>query len=303
MATFANVGADRPRRQVIAPSGDQIIVSGSGGVSLVDLKTGTVRSLVKDHGDYHSCVQRDGKVVVVVSDHGLVQLLNLETDEEISRFVVEGPGFVLTAALSPDNKTLVTNGKGFEDLIACDMGPGHTQEKFGGEGQNTLHVRFSPDGRFLVTFGGHGTFAKLWSLPDYREQGMLSGHSAAILDAVFSPDSKTLATTSYDGIRLWEIPTGRPVAQLRGQIGPANCLAFSPDRRILAAGFGNPTKVFPGDPPRVELWDIGALKVIARWEMSGNGPVDGIAFSPDGTKLITVRGLGEVEVWDVGKEP
>jgi WD40 repeat protein len=63
------------------------------------------------------------------------------------------------------------------------------------------------------------------------------GHDLrACVSAVFSPDSKTLATVGWDGfLRLWNVA----LAQELVAFGPYNFVgaaAFSPDGRTLVAG-------------------------------------------------------------------
>ena len=52
----------------------------------------------------------------------------------------------------------------------------------------------------------------------------------------FSPDGKTLASTSRDNsVRLWVAATGRECARLDGHRGPVSAVAFSPDGKTLAS--------------------------------------------------------------------
>jgi WD40 repeat protein len=266
---------------------------------LLDLDTGTREPFPVTANVDAATFSRGGEVLVCVSKDNTVTLLEAATGAERARFRVEGAMLFGWVGISPDGKIVVTTGKDLEDLIAWDVDTGRRQVSFGGPGQNTGEGVFSPDGRWLVTFGSRASFAKLWTVPEFAEQITLAGHSGAIFDASFAPDSKLLATTSYDGIRLWDVPSGRPVAHFTGHIGPANALAFSPDGEFLAAGFGSPGKVFPGESPRVELWHVGRGQVVARWLAADRSWITGVGFTPDGTRLVTVKSGGEGKVWDV----
>jgi WD40 repeat protein len=110
----------------------------------------------------------------------------------------------------------------------------------------------------------------------------------------FSPDGKTLATTSLlNKVRLWNLQTG----QLRHTIDIADTnvmsVAFSPDGKTLAAGgMARDPNLQKGE---VTLWDVGTGA--AKRTLTGHGQVWAIVFAPDG-KTVAASGSG-VKVWDV----
>jgi WD40 repeat protein len=300
LVALYDVGDSGEVRPIFTPLGDDLILAGKK-ITLINVRQGTRRPLA-DSGQVCSLsLRRDGKELVSVREKGLVQLWNLETGIERRRFSLDGVDLVGWAALSPDDKTLVTTGKELDEIIAWDVDTGQSQAKFGGPGLNISEGVFSPDGKWLVTFGSSGDFVKLWMVPGFTVKATLGGHFGAIFDAVFAPDGKILATTSNDGLRLWEIPSGTLIAHVSGWSGTANCLTFAPDGRTLGAGYGSPTGALPGDPAKVELWDVASRKVVSRWTARDRSWVTKMCFSPDGTKLATVMYNGDVSVWDVSQ--
>src|SRR5262249_9755746 len=60
--------------------------------------------------------------------------------------------------------------------------------------------------------------------------------AAAVSCVAYSPDGKTLASSSEDGtVRLWDAPTGEPLASLTGHQSAVRSVAFSPDGKTLAS--------------------------------------------------------------------
>jgi hypothetical protein len=112
-----------------------------------------------------------------------------------------------------------------------------------------------------------------------------------------SPDGRTLATTSRDGIaHLWNLSTGKE----RRRIEKAgSCMAFAPDGRSLATGDGFGV---------IHLWELATGLERRRLPgherdpdgQSGFGSgVTALAFSPDGKSLISGGGDTTVLIWDI----
>ena len=134
------------------------------------------------------------------------------------------------------------------------------------------------------------------SAQEPKLRATLQGHTDAVVSVAFSPDSKTLASASYDGtLKLWDMTTGKERATLGEYKGCLGCVAFSPDGKTLASGaIGSPV-YFP-DLKNVKLWDVATGKV--RTTRKGHtGHVHSVAFSPDGKTLASVS--GDVKLWDV----
>ncbi len=102
--------------------------------------------------------------------------------------------------------------------------------------------------------------------------------------------------TEPDTACLIDVPTGRVRAVLATP-GPVHAAAWAPDgRRLAAAVRGN-----------VHLWAVGKLPATAeprrlapRAVLPGPAErIDGLAFSPDGRRLLTGSARSAVRLWDV----
>ena len=119
---------------------------------------------------------------------------------------------------------------------------------------------------------------------------------AMMVGAVFSPDNRTLALGySFSGVDFydtlsWEL-TGHIDTQADGGIED---IEYSPDGSLLAIS----TSYGENETNYVELWDASSLTLVRALE-SREGWVSSIAFSPDGTMLVSGNETGSYFLWNV----
>jgi WD40 repeat protein len=133
------------------------------------------------------------------------------------------------------------------------------------------------------------------------------GHMAKIQSVAFTPDGRLLVSASDDKvIRVWDWQKGKTVRTMRGQSGPGpagkiHAMAISPDGRLLAAAgwsdAANATVPCCGD---IRLYDFASGEIVALLR-GHKSVVNVLNFSPDGSKLVSGSGLGDLSaiVWDV----
>jgi WD40 repeat protein len=213
------------------------------------------------------------------------------------------PGaYVDVSDISPSGgRILVTTDAGARVL---DVAAGTwTQRLRGVEGTSPYPplVAFSPDDRRLVVAarfvpqesGGPPTRTGDWSvrLFDARTGRLVStlrGHSSEVASAVFSPDSRYLATGGKDAtIRLWNARTGKLAGVLLGHGGEVTSVEFSSDgRRILSASSDGTARIWEPDLP---------LPPVLRGETAALAD-DGVfaaAVTPDGrVSVVRLAGNG-----------
>jgi WD40 repeat protein len=97
-------------------------------------------------------------------------------------------------------------------------------------------LAFSPDERYLAYLGPNYT-VKLWQIPEKREWATLRGHTWYLSGVEFSPDSRLLASFSWDAdCRLWDVEKGEKANPhlLRGHRSGVDQAVFSSDGRTVA---------------------------------------------------------------------
>ncbi len=147
-------------------------------------------------------------------------------------------------------------------------------------------LAISPDGQSIAAANGQSVWTWNANAPDHpvemgttAEDEKLSNQM--VWDVAFSPDGHWLASASWDGnVRLWNLDEPREKIQpFKALNGAAWAVAFSPDGRTLATG---------GDDATIKLWNLASRQQTATLR-GHTGPVDGLAFSRDGTLLASLQ--------------
>jgi WD40 repeat protein len=150
--------------------------------------------------------------------------------------------------------------------------------------------------------------AYLWEVDGDRMTNLV-GHGQDIAEAHFSADGRQVVTACLDGIaKLWDAEGGRGAVTVLDVGGDGLAIArFSPDGRWVATARGPGMRGLPEPAPRrrrtadektVRLWDPATGRLAAKlvglervkdqgWRDRLLGEVAGLAFSPDGSRLLT----------------
>lgn len=159
------------------------------------------------------------------------------------------------------------------------------------------HVKFSPNGRLVATYG-FASVARLWNSETGKQAAALNGHSARINGLAFAADGSILATASDDKtVRLWDTDTGEELRTLYGHVGKVRCVAFSADRSYLASG---------SDDGTTKIWQLFGYELFGVSGVRGGNEASwmfrypsAVAFSPNGKLLAVARSAAGPAIFDV----
>ena len=141
-------------------------------------------------------------------------------------------------AFSPDERWLAVAGHKGASIV--NVATWREQVNLTATAQPLLDVRFSPDGKQLLTAGPDEVL--FWDTQSWQVMGKLPGITG-LKAGRLSPDGRTLVSSSPSGLQIWDVPSRQLLHQLPGQtirlqygiLGRANNLAFSNDGSTIAA--------------------------------------------------------------------
>lgn len=270
---WTTISPDQRRRVTINPS---------GFVKFVDLKHQKLLSVQTAHYDHgrSAAFSPDGKLVATAAER--VILWDAATATRI--VPLEYESIVWSVAFSPDGRWLVsTHGDGA--ILVWDV---VNRERVANLREHSAGVRgaaFSPDGKRIAT-ASEDQSVIVWDGERGQKEAVLAGHQARVTAVAFSPDNNWLASVGQDGIVIrWNLAQRRPELTMTPMVQAEHsyCVAISPDGGLIAASHA--------------VYDAttGARvhKLTGTW-----GTIYGVAFTPDGRRLIGVTDQGNVMLWD-----
>lgn len=276
--TLATAGADRTVR-VWDVRGQPKLVQG-GNASVTSVAFDPDGKLLASGGTY--------------TDQTL-RLWDVRTRKPVDRLEGSHPGGVATVAFSRHGLLAVGGTNGTVRL--WDARSGAPRGKLRSGGDVVRGLAFSPGGGVLVSANADDTI-QLWNvrtLAPICKKPLRSPNNWSYVtnSAAFSPDGRTLATGGDDyTVRIWNVHTCHQVGRLRGHTSWVAGVAFSPDRHRLTLASAD----WDGT---IRLWDVHSRRQLGEPLRGHAGPVQSVAFSPDGLTLASGGDDSTVRLWDV----
>ena len=272
------------------------------------LKTGLFGIGLFSSEDFSGVYAMTSDKIAIGKENGMIQLWDVATRKKLStlRGHVDFPlqpldkpvrlkhpfsRLILAVAFSPDGTRLASGGVDNTVRLSDLTGDrdSMTLQKHTGP---TNVLAFSPDGKMLAS-GSTDKTVQLWDATTGEPLKTLTGHINGITGLAFSPDGNTLVSGSTDGtIRFWQTATG----------APADTLITGHTQSIKAASFfqNSSTLVSAAFNGEITFWDVETAQ--RRDEVTSplrqnSGHRDwysAVAFSPDGTKLVSAAADGTI---------
>ena len=159
-------------------------------------------------------------------------------------------------------------------------------------------VAFSTGGSRIVT-GGTDNTVRVWDAGSDRKinltaiGGPLIGHHGVVSSVAFNLDTTRIVSGGVDGsVRVWDAVTGLPIP---AQQGPeVRAVAFRPgstdpgEAQMASGGFDG----------TVKLWNPLSASQIGQLGVPGALAINSLAYSPDGTRIVT-GGENGLQLWDL----
>jgi WD40 repeat protein len=266
----------------------------------------------------------DERTLAAGEPDGTIRLFDAATGKEGHTLRPGQPTYGRCHVFSPDSRLLAVVGASSQavevfDVVAGRLKhplelpsaspttavPGRPAALVLSAARGTRRAFFSPDSRQVAVTDVN---LVIWDVASGREERQIVlPQGAALRDAVYSPDGRTIAVAIDGGeVEVWEVASAqkrltinpqpkadpaRPAATLRlvaaNGVPLPGTLAFSPDGRLLAQATDR----------KARLWDLHTGKEVAAFD-GHRGPVLALAFAPGGKRLATASSDTTGLVWD-----
>lgn len=257
------------------------------GSPLIATNTDAIWSVAFDPKDEHRLVSG--------SENGTLQIWDTVTGQPVCPPLTGHTAAVYSVAFSPDGKRIVS-GSGDSTVRIWDAANGApVGDALRGHSAAVKSVAFSPDGQRIVSGSQDRTLA-VWDVANEHRIQVLAGHTDFVRSVAFSPvlpDEHRIVSGSSDGsLRTWD---GSGIF-LNNGARPFPTVAFCPDPRERSQF------VSASEDGTLTLWDTRKGKLIEPVQ----GPfqnikyrgIPGVAYSPDGRRIISVNAEGTLQLWD-----
>jgi RNA polymerase sigma factor (sigma-70 family) len=259
----------------------------------------------------HILFSPDSKLLAVTREKGTIHLWSTDTGKEVAVLSSKSSKdrSVACIAFSPDGKTLVTLLHQPRKIWRWDIARGRVDKvvsletldanKETEEGRTGTYHSYvlSEDGRTLACqfFGDRVVHLLDTSTGKVRcrIRGQLTELVAQFTGMAFTPDGRFLALTEfagYDerktGVSLWDTETGKSKHRFEVPAERTSPLTFSPDGGRVTVG-----RYY------IRLYDVASGKELLG-KPAHEGPVNSLAFTPDGGTLISGGADGMIAIWD-----
>ncbi|NVB36317.1 AAA-like domain-containing protein [Pseudenhygromyxa sp. WMMC2535] len=284
----APVEAAAVGRVELLPGATRVLLQIEGGTALLawTLERGAVEHVAEqDEVITALAVSADGQLIATGDEAGGLRLWSSAGEAVAALDGHAGPVSVLVfagdALVSGDR-----NGELRVQALRVRDQPAPRQARLTPEGELSLAGREGPEGRTLW-FGGR---------PDLPHMRLVIEDGLEVEEVAVDLGVTRVALRFADGrAALYD-----RAAVAKGRVGPKTPALLTLEGRVLdlELGAGGRLLASAGEDRRVALWDGAGLPIAT---LSGHeAPVDRLALSPDGARLVSADRSRELRVWEPG---
>jgi len=240
-------------------------------------------------------VSPDGKTLAYSRDGVKIHLFDISTQADILSIQPDYP--LSSAFFNIDGTLLGTNSRYYDYDVKIYLWDTASGEETGilrgfDDGGLGYGASFGMDGKTLLW----SAFMSFQAMDiTTKKMGPILPHGDLVSGKI-TTDGKVIGTISADMVEgeyqpvltLWDADSGEILHQ-NVVLGSYNIIAFSPDSSLLAAGIVEGVLFFTV-PDGDEVLLLGSMEAVAD-----------LAFSPDGTKLLTCGAGGTLTIYEVNE--
>jgi WD40 repeat protein len=250
-------------------------------------------------------VSADGRRLLTASGDRRVILWDLASGQ-ILRILKGHKSMVAALAISPDGRRALSGGWDAR-LICWDLETGQRLWEGRHHRQEIGFIDLTADGQKALS--GFETSMIVWDVASGRKVARLKSRQHRPLAGALSRDGRlALSGGLRDEVMVWDVQrecqlySFQLVPGANGIVRDLRALCFSPDAKLAAVadGYGGATADYwgPDRDGRLFLWDLEARRFI-RTFTGHAAPINALAFSRDGARLLSGSADKTLKLWDV----
>jgi WD40 repeat protein len=300
------------RDSIFLPDGKRVLIrSEYGNVSILNPASGKIESWALKHKFASIAFDSSSSLIAAAFDDKTIRIWSSVTNKAVVA-VRDLEGVVKAIAISPNRQRVAAllqntkaNSQSATLMVVWDVTSGkriyaidHPDQPYAIAqlDESNREIYFSPDGKFIVTFGSPVALARrILTASTVKIRSADTGKIVSeltdvdVMHAAFSPDGRTLFTASSDGtIQVWNIQTGMLISALKGHEGAIMSVRFSADGlRFVTTSQDNTARV----------WDAKTGRTL--FLLRGYSDLKSASLSADGKQIATTSSDGILSIWNL----